>query len=54
MIVQYGMAAQLAYSEMIALYSKSLKISTAENQGSKIVVDGLEERLCGGTMQVGT
>jgi hypothetical protein len=43
MVIQYGMAAQLAYSEMIALYSKSLKISTAENQCTKIVVDGLEE-----------
>jgi hypothetical protein len=48
------MVVQLAYSEMIALYSKSLKVSTTENQGSKIVVDGLEETLCGGTMKVDT
>jgi hypothetical protein len=39
---------------MILPHSKTLKVSTTEHQGSEIVIDGFEERLCGGKMQVGT
>ena len=42
----------ITYPKIIVRHSKTLQISTRENQGSKISVDGLEERLCGGKMQV--
>jgi hypothetical protein len=48
------MVGYATYTKVIMLHSKTLKISTAENYGSKVVVDGFEERLCGGKSQVGT
>jgi hypothetical protein len=35
---------------MIMLDSQALKISTTENNGSKVLIDGLEERLGRGKM----
>jgi hypothetical protein len=37
---------------MIMLDSQALKISTTENNGSKVLVDGLEERLGRGEMRM--
>ena len=48
------MVVSIAYSKMIVLHFKTLKISTTEHQGSKIRVDAFEESLCGGKTQVGT
>jgi hypothetical protein len=32
---------------MIALHSKAFEITTAEDQGPEILVDGFEESFCG-------
>ena len=36
----------ITHPKMIALHSKTLKVSATEYQASKIGVNGLEERLC--------
>jgi hypothetical protein len=41
-----------AYPEMIMLDSQALKISTTENNGSKVLIDALEERLGRGEMRM--
>jgi hypothetical protein len=44
----------ITHAKMIALHSKTLKVSATEYQASKIGVNGLEERLCRCETQVGT
>jgi len=41
-----------AHSRQIVLYAQTVEISSAKHDGPKVLIDGLEKRLCGCMMQV--